>query len=66
MMNAGYPNNLFRAISDTPQSPAAMIRSIVISSYIPILLTQKSACEAIGSTDTNGAASVSPDLNSGS
>lgn len=37
MMNAGYPNNLFRAISDTPPSPAAMIRSIVISSYIPIL-----------------------------
>jgi hypothetical protein len=66
MMNAGYPNNLFRAISDTPPSPAGMIRSIDISSYIPILLTQKSACEPIGSTDTNGAGSVSLDLNSGS
>ena len=37
-MNAGYPNNLFSAISDTPPKPAAMIRNIVISSYIPILL----------------------------
>jgi len=34
-MNAGYPNKLFRAISDTPPNPAAMIRSSDISSYIP-------------------------------
>jgi hypothetical protein len=31
-----------------------------------VKVTQKSACEPIGSTDTNGAASVSLDLNSGS
>ena len=34
--NAGYPNNLLREISDTPPNPAAMIRSMVVSSYIPI------------------------------
>ena len=36
-MNAGYPNNLFRAIYDTPPSPKTKIRSTVISSYTPTL-----------------------------
>jgi len=43
-MNAGYPNNLFRAISDTPPSPAAMIRNMVISSYIAILFEIAEIC----------------------
>lgn len=34
--NAGYPINLFLAISDMPPSPAPIMRSIVTNSYIPI------------------------------
>ena len=34
--NAGYPNNLLREISDKPPNPPAMIRSMVISSWIPM------------------------------
>src|SRR6266498_22033 len=35
--NAGYPINLFFAISDMPPNPAPIIKSIVISSYTPII-----------------------------
>jgi hypothetical protein len=34
--NAGYPINLFLAISDMSSIPAPIMRSIVTNSYIPI------------------------------